>query len=145
MYRRFRQTRVGQSLVEFALVGPIFFTLLFGIIEGGRLVWTFHSLSNGAKEGARYTTVRGAGSIQPDAPATAASIKAQVLATSPGLNADALNVSLVLLDSDMEDQSQFRVDASYQFDFIVGSIFGLNSTTLNASSTDMFWRESASP
>jgi Flp pilus assembly protein TadG len=141
MWHRFRKTGVGQSLVEFALIGPVFLLLVFGIIEGGRLLWTFHTLSNAAKEGARYTTVRGSGSTLPDAPATGASIKSYVLTKSTGLNGDDLNMTLVLVDGDMDDQSRFRVEASYEHQFIVTAIFGINSITLEADSTDIFWRE----
>lgn len=141
MLKRFRATRIGQSLVEFAFIGPLFFLLIFGIIEGGRLIWTNHTVDNATKEGARYATVRGSGSTQPDAPATAASIKAEMLDVSTGLNANDLTVNLVLLDGDMGDQSRFRIETQYQYDFILTSIFGINGITLEATSTDMFWRE----
>lgn len=139
--KRFRKGRVGQSLVEFALLGPLFFMLVFGIIEGGRLLWTYHNVSNAAKEGARYTTVRGVGSTQPDAPANSATIKTYMLTKSAGLNSSNLNVNLVLLDGDSNDRSRFRVEASYDHEFVVTSIFGMSSITLTADSTDMFWRE----
>lgn len=142
MIRQHRNLRIGQSLVEFALVGPLFFILIFGIIEGGRLIWTYHTVSNAAKEAARYTTVRGSGSIQPDAPADSASIKAHMLDVSTGLDPDQLSVNLVLLDGDMEDRSRFRVEASYEYDFILTSLFGLDSITLDPTSTDIFWRDS---
>lgn len=141
MFRWLRATRVGQNLVEFALIGPIFFMLVFGIIEGGRLIWTNHTVSNATKEGARYTTVRGSGSNLPDAPATSGDIKARMLEVSTGLNSDNLTVNLVLLDGDMADQSRFRVETAYEYDFVVTSIFGVDGITLSATSTDMFWRE----
>ena len=33
LFRRFRRNRQGSAVVEFALVAPIFFALLFAIIE----------------------------------------------------------------------------------------------------------------
>ena len=141
MIKQFRKTRVGQNLVEFALIGPLFFLLIFGILEGGRLIWTYHTVSNATKEGARYTTVRGSGSTQADAPANSAGIKARMLELSTGLDGDELSVNMVLLDGDMEDRSRFRIESSYEHDFIVTSIFGINGITLDATSTDMFWRE----
>ena len=141
MVTQVRTTRIGQSLVEFALIGPLFFLLVFGILEGGRLIWTNHTLSNAAKEGARFTTVRGAGSTQPDAPATDGSIENYIVDITTGLNAEDLHVSLILIDGDMEDRSRFRVETSYDHDFILTSIFGIGSITLGATSTDMFWRE----
>jgi len=49
----------GQALVEFALVAPILFVLILGIIEAGRFIFYYHSLNNGIREGARYAIVHG--------------------------------------------------------------------------------------
>ena len=49
--------RRGQTLVEFALVLPIFLLLLFGVIDGGRFVYVNSTLSNAAREGARLGSV----------------------------------------------------------------------------------------
>jgi hypothetical protein len=57
--RHGRRLRHGQALVEFALVAPIFFVLLFAIIEGGRLIFYYHTLGNATREGARYAIVHG--------------------------------------------------------------------------------------
>ncbi len=54
--RRRDRTR-GQSLVEFALVVPIFFLLLFGFIDVGRFVYTTTAYGQAAREGARYASV----------------------------------------------------------------------------------------
>jgi Flp pilus assembly protein TadG len=50
---------MGQALVEFALVLPIFLLLLFGLIDVGRLVYTWNALNQAAREGARYGSVAG--------------------------------------------------------------------------------------
>ena len=55
--RRRRWRALGQGLVEFALVLPIFAILLFGIIDFGRYVFTMNSVNNGAREGARSGSV----------------------------------------------------------------------------------------
>ena len=47
----------GQALVEFALVSIILFTVLIGIADMARLYFTYSSMSNAAREGARYATV----------------------------------------------------------------------------------------
>jgi hypothetical protein len=52
----------GQALVEFALVAPIFFVLLIGLIEGGRYVFYAESLNHAAREGARYAIIHGSNS-----------------------------------------------------------------------------------
>jgi Flp pilus assembly protein TadG len=41
----------GQASSEFALVAPIFFLLLFGLIDFGRYVYYVQILNNAAREG----------------------------------------------------------------------------------------------
>jgi len=47
----------GQSLVEAALGFPLLMLLFFGIIEFSLVVFTYNTLSNAAREGARYGTM----------------------------------------------------------------------------------------
>jgi TadE-like protein len=62
--RRPRRNRSrAQALVEFALVVPWFFLLLFGIIEAGRFIFYYETLSNATREGARYAIVNGANTL----------------------------------------------------------------------------------
>ncbi len=49
----------GQSLVEFAAVLPLFVLLIFGIIDGGRLVYINNAVAEAAREGARWGSVQG--------------------------------------------------------------------------------------
>jgi Flp pilus assembly protein TadG len=47
----------GQSLVEFALVLPVFLFMLFALIDVGRFVYLSSTLSQAAREGARLGSV----------------------------------------------------------------------------------------
>jgi TadE-like protein len=47
----------GQSLVEFALVLPLFLFTLFGLIDAARLVYMHSTLSQAAREAARVVAV----------------------------------------------------------------------------------------
>ena len=58
----------GQAMVEFALVAPTFFLVLFSIIEFGRYVYTVQILNEAAREGARYAIVHGSESLCPSGP-----------------------------------------------------------------------------
>lgn len=49
----------GTSLVEFALSASVLLFILFGIIEFGRALYTYHSVANAARIGARWAMVRG--------------------------------------------------------------------------------------
>ena len=52
-----RDTRAaGQALPEFALVAPIFFLVLFGIIQLGFLLAGQNGMTNAAREAARYAS-----------------------------------------------------------------------------------------
>jgi Flp pilus assembly protein TadG len=51
------RTSRGQSLVEFALVLPIFLLLFFAVVDLGSAVFTFNSLTNAAREGVRLAIV----------------------------------------------------------------------------------------
>jgi hypothetical protein len=49
----------GQALVEFALILPVFVLLIVGIFDFGRVVWATTSVTNAAREAARYAIVHG--------------------------------------------------------------------------------------
>jgi len=49
----------GQGMVEFALVLPILLLVIFGIIEFGRLLFTYSMISAASREGARYAAATG--------------------------------------------------------------------------------------
>jgi len=61
----------GQSLVEFAIVVPIFLLLLFGLIDFSRLLFTYISLANGTRELARVAALPTTTSATPSAPVSA--------------------------------------------------------------------------
>jgi Flp pilus assembly protein TadG len=46
--------------VEFAVVAPLFFLLIFGMIEFGRMVMVQQVITNGSREGARIAVLDGA-------------------------------------------------------------------------------------
>jgi Flp pilus assembly protein TadG len=105
--------------------------MVFGVIEGGRLVWTMHTLTNATREGSRYALVRGSMS---DDPATTESVRAHMLDTSSGLDPDELTVTLNYPDGNNDPKSRVRVSSSYQYTFIVGMVFGTGTITLDSVS-----------
>jgi Flp pilus assembly protein TadG len=44
----------GQTVVEFALVVPVFLLLVFGVLDFGRAVYEYNTIVNAARQGARY-------------------------------------------------------------------------------------------
>ena len=55
----------GASIVEFALIAPILFFMLFAIIEVGLLFWVNLTMQYAVREGARYA-VTGQTNLDPD-------------------------------------------------------------------------------
>lgn len=49
--------RSGATIVEFALTAPLLLTMMFGIIESGRMMWTYQALQHGAQIAARCAAV----------------------------------------------------------------------------------------
>src|SRR5918911_2375225 len=48
-----KQRKRAQSMVEFAVLAPVFFMLLLGTIDLGRAVYIYNAISDAAREGAR--------------------------------------------------------------------------------------------
>ncbi len=57
--RMCRKNRRGTAVVEFAVVAPIFFLLVFGMIEYGRMVMVQQVITNASREGARQAVLDG--------------------------------------------------------------------------------------
>ena len=53
MNKRLLHRHSGQSMVEFAILAPIFFLLLLGTIDLGRAIYIYNTISDAAREGAR--------------------------------------------------------------------------------------------
>lgn len=47
----------GQTLAEFALIVPVLLLLFMGILDFGRAIYAYNTLSNAAREGARIAIV----------------------------------------------------------------------------------------
>lgn len=45
-------------MVEFALVIPIFIALIFGIVEGARLIYTYNTINHASQEAARMASLQ---------------------------------------------------------------------------------------
>jgi TadE-like protein len=72
----------GQSLVEFALVFPIFILMFFGLVDGARLVYTNSQLGQAAREGARVAAVESSNMGSTDL--ACVSSESQITAARPG-------------------------------------------------------------
>jgi Flp pilus assembly protein TadG len=58
--RSYRRNRRAAAAVEFAVVAPVFFLLVLGMIEYGRMVMVQQVITNASREGARQAVLDGA-------------------------------------------------------------------------------------
>jgi len=65
----------GASMVELALVASAFFLLIFGIMDFGRALFTYHAVANAAREGSRWAIVRGSTCTVAGCPASASDVQ----------------------------------------------------------------------
>lgn len=120
----------GQSLVEFALVAPIFLMLVFAVVDFGMGFHAWITVTNSAREGARL------GAVQADA----TQIETRVRDTADTLDQAKLTVAITNAQGSPGDS--VVVDVDYQYDlisplagivsFLTGDVIG---PTLNLSST----------
>ena len=87
---RRHENRRGTAVVEMALVLPIFFTVVLGIIEFGRAMMVAQILTNAARLGAREAIIDGA---------TETEVKSTItdfLCDAAGVTADQVGIGIVV-------------------------------------------------
>lgn len=73
----------GQDLVEFALIMPVVFALLFGILEFALVLFSYNTISDAAREAARWGVIVDADGYKTEPEVKA---KAEAVAASMGLS-----------------------------------------------------------
>jgi len=117
----------GSFAIEYGLVLPVLLLFVLGIMDAGRLIWTYSSLSRAAEAAARCAAVDSINC------ATSTQIKAYAVDQAVGLDV----TSAAFTPSAPACGS--RVDATYTFQFIIPWIspaqpYGAaNTLTLNAT------------
>ncbi len=91
--QRRRRGQRGQTVVEFALAGTVLLSLMFGIIDFGRALFTYNVVTNAARIGSRYAIVHGSSCTLAICPANSAAIQTYVLSKVTGLNPSDLSVT----------------------------------------------------
>jgi Flp pilus assembly protein TadG len=140
----------GTAVVEFALIAPLLFLLVFGIIEFGRVLNAYNQVTQLAGQGARAAAVN----RNPDGTAIAASTgtvddtgcggqaySIQCQLSSYYAEKDALsNVHACILNTadnplPTNPGQPVTVKISYQYHFITG-LFGFAHITLSSTQTE---------
>ena len=126
MIRRMRRGgESGQDLIEFALILPLLLLLLLGIMEFGVAVFTYNTVANAAREGARYGIIH---------PADDAAIEAATRMLTTGLDQGELDIAVARPGADT-----IQVDVTYVHHFMttpfIVALGGDGTLTMHTVST----------
>ena len=83
----------GSTLAEFAVATTAAITMIVGIVDFGRGLYTNHFVSNAARLATRYASVRGTSCTASGCPATSTSIQTYVRGLAPELNQSSITVN----------------------------------------------------
>ena len=116
-----RRDERGATAVEFALTAPLFFALLFGIVEGGMLMWTQIGIQHGSEMAARCAGIKKPNCIN------ASDIQSYAAAQAYGVNPPpaTFTVSTAVCGT--------QVSGTYKFTFVT-TYFGVPTIDLSAQS-----------
>jgi Flp pilus assembly protein TadG len=79
-------------MIEMTLVLLLVMSMLIGIMEFGRALFTYHAVSNAARLATRYAIVHGANCLGSGCTANQGNIQTYVRSSTPGLVSNNLNV-----------------------------------------------------
>lgn len=79
--------------MEFAIASTVALTMIFGIIDFGRGLYTYHLVANAARAGSRYAIVHGSACTVTGCPATSDQIQTYVRGLAPGVDPNSLTVA----------------------------------------------------
>jgi Flp pilus assembly protein TadG len=99
----------GVSIIEFALILPVFLLLLFGMIDFGRAYSTSITMTNAVREGARYGITN---------PTDNAGIIAKVQNAAGPYNTGSLTVPNPTCSTSCTSGQSVVVTSSYSFSFL---------------------------
>ncbi len=118
---RWQQAREerAQNLVEFALIMPVLFLLLFGILDGGRVFAAWMTVTNEAREGARFA-------VADAVSRTPAVVDTYVRERTKGVLDPAKLTVATTVTKGGETPTSVRVDITYQMTLVtplIGELF----------------------
>lgn len=117
---RLGRSERGQALAEFAMILPVFFLLLFSLVDFGRAFYTWLVLTNAAREGARVGAVQG----------NAAAINTRVQESTSTLNATSLTTALTNVQGARGTTVTVALNYNFRYVTPIGAIAGMFGRTL---------------
>jgi Flp pilus assembly protein TadG len=92
---RGRHAERGATLVEFALSATFIFTVILGVIDFGRAMFTYDLIANAARLATRYAIVRGSTCNTSGCTVTAPQLLSYIQGVSPGIDTTKVTVTPV--------------------------------------------------
>ncbi len=124
--RRTRSGAPGQELVELALLIPLLMLIAFGVLDLGRLFHASITITNAAREGARF------GTFDP-ADLTGIVAVTQAEAENSGIDLSSSTIAVTCPDGSCGSGLAVRVTISYPFQLVMGLVFPDPNLTLGGS------------
>ena len=122
----------GAALVEFALLAPIIFALMFGVLQVGFHMFAYNAVRSVASDTARYTIVE----YQKQDKVTVTQIEGQAVAfavNAPyGLDNDYLDATVTQPVTDIVGTTKFMLTLTYVPANMLG-FFGIGSPTITVT------------
>lgn len=109
--RRRAASERGAVIVEAALTIPIFLALLGGAIDLGRIYGSYQTITNAAREGARYSSAPTSPGSLPTSSQVISLVKTQL--SSAGVDVSKANISVNQADTVAADLTTGTLAASY--------------------------------
>jgi Flp pilus assembly protein TadG len=146
--KRFKDDRVtprrrqrGQSLAEFAIVMPIFLVLVMGIVDFGMGLKSWISITNAAREAARWGAIHCSSGDY-----TNSDVEQRAIDTATGLDTDMLDATVdtaagVSCDDSQNSTQSLVVNVDYEYKLItplagmLSFLGGGASSSINLSSS----------
>ncbi|MBI4642331.1 MAG: pilus assembly protein [Deltaproteobacteria bacterium] len=104
----------GASVVEFAIIAPLFISLLFAIVEFGLIIYTKGMMAHASREGGRFGVVYGI----PRKTVSEIQAVVQNYLNQMGLTSTA-TVAVTYPDGNSDSGSRLRVDINYTYHYFV--------------------------
>jgi len=131
----------GANLVEFSLIALMFFVVLLGIVEMGRLVLVYTSVANASRAGARYAIVHGgtrtgSGVTGPSGPGNTSQVETTVknFASVGLLDTSRLTITVGYPNGSNTPGSLVSVTVTYPYDPFISYFSSILSPTLGSTS-----------
>jgi Flp pilus assembly protein TadG len=134
-----RRRQEGQALVEYALTALVLITAVIFLLDGGRILWNWVTVSEAARAGARYAITHGAYADAPQGPGNDGAVRAAIAGWGFGLDRDTLlsgdSIQVTWQGNSNHPGQSVTVEIAYPVRPLTALFWGGAPVTLRAGST----------